>query len=90
MACPRRRGGVGTEVLDDEILLIHPQSGQAYRLNGTARVIWESLDAAGTTHDLAQGLAAVYDVDAVTALEDVEQVLVNLAEAGLLTVEERA
>jgi hypothetical protein len=87
IACPRQRGGVRAEVLDDELLLIHPRTGEGFRLNATARLIWEHLDQAATTRDLALRLTDVYEVDESTAAEDVEQVLVCLARAEMLTVE---
>jgi hypothetical protein len=87
IACPRRRGGVRAEVLDDEVLLIHPRTGEALRLNATARLIWEHLDEAATTRDLTQRLTEIFDVDDATAAEDVQQVLVCLARADMLTVE---
>lgn len=90
IACPRRRNDVRAEVLDDELLLIHPRTGGGFRLNATARLIWEQLDEAATTRDLALRLTEIYEVDEPTAADDVAQVLVCLARADMLTVEGRA
>ncbi|ADV67620.1 PqqD family protein [Deinococcus maricopensis] len=63
--------------LDDELVLLHANTGDMVSLNGTARAIWNALPA--TTHTITQLLqdlgAPTHDAqaDAQTTLDDLHR-----------------
>ncbi|MCP3903374.1 MAG: PqqD family protein [Planctomycetes bacterium] len=81
---PRRRENVVVDDLGDEVVFSDPVDGSAYFLNATARIVWDRCDGRSTTRQMAAAITHAYDVDDEHALADVEQVVVRLAEAGLL------
>lgn len=84
---PPQRPDVLLERLDEEALLIEPQTGQCHRLNATGLLVWESCDGHTTTRALAHRLADSFDVAFDDALDHVEQVLARLAGAGLFAAD---
>ena len=54
------------------------------RLNGTARFIWQGVASGKTAEEIAEQLAAEYDVDRETALEKTRAFLARLTEVGVL------
>ena len=53
-------------------------------LNETAEFIWDRLPEAAGAEELAAALCEEYEVDAVTARADVDEILAQLAELGIL------
>lgn len=53
-------------------------------LNETGEFIWDSLESAKDAEDLANMLAAEYDVDAATAAKDTNDFLAKLKELGIV------
>lgn len=53
-------------------------------LNDSGAMLWRVLEKGGSRTDLTEALATTYDVDAATALADVDEFLVALDEAGCL------
>lgn len=53
-------------------------------LNETAEFIWDRLSEAAGAEELAAALCGEYEVDAVTARADVDEILAQLAELGIL------
>lgn len=53
-------------------------------LNATGAYIWELLETEQTEESLAQALAARYEVDATTALEDVRMFVGKLKPVGAI------
>ena len=84
---PRRRANVLENELDGEGILFNPEGGATHRLNETALAVWHLCDGQTHTRQMAERLSDVFDVDAQTALEHVEQLVVVLAELGLLNME---
>jgi PqqD family protein of HPr-rel-A system len=85
---PPRRSDLNESELDGEGLLYDETTGKTHRLNQTALVVWRLCDDRRSTRELAQELTQAYEVDFERALDHVEQILVRLAEAGLLTATE--
>ncbi len=81
---PRRRDDVLVEELDGEAILSDPTDGAAHRLNQTALAVWNKLDGAATTREIAEGLTQTYEVEFEDALDHVEELLVLFAELNLL------
>ncbi len=68
--------------LRDEYLLYRRESGEIHVLNGTAREILLLCDGRRSESEIAEALAARFDVDSATALEDVAATLTRLLELG--------
>lgn len=72
--------------LTTEMVAIDGNSGTAYRLNESARAIWQRLPAARA--DLVTMLMQRFEIDSARAAGDVDLALQTLVAAGL--VEQRA
>jgi hypothetical protein len=75
--------GVISTDLENELVLLDPETQEMYRLNETGRVIWLNLE----THDLGglvQQLVHSFDVPPAQAGQDVRAVLAELESAGLI------
>jgi len=83
LAPPPRRASVAIEELDDEALLCDLRTGQTHRLNQVALHIWRRCDGMTTTRQIAEELAEVYEVTPEVVLDDVEQLVLALADADL-------
>lgn len=78
----RPREGVIETDLDDELVLLDPDTQQMYSLNETGRWLWRRLPESPKA--LAQGLAESFAVGLEQARNDVAELLAELREAGLL------
>ena len=72
--------------VDGELVLLNTTSGEYFGLNRVATHIWQAMSHASTIGQLGAGLQATFDVDSVTALRDVAQLLDHLAESGLVII----
>lgn len=80
---PRRRDLVIHEH-GGEILVSPADDGSTLHLNRTAADVWMQCDGRRTTRDIATEMTDAYDVEFDDALNDVEELVVWLADAGLL------
>ncbi len=83
IVAPSARDDVVVEELDGEFVFGDPVSGKTYHLNETAYAVWRHCDGRTTTREIATALTVEYDVEFDRALDDTEQLVVFLAEAGL-------
>ncbi|MHC4126634.1 MAG: PqqD family protein [Planctomycetota bacterium] len=83
IVAPPRRDDVIVEELDGELVFCDPRDGRAFHLNATAHAVWKRCDGRTTTRRIADALVADYDVTFDQALDDVEQLVVFFAQAGL-------
>ena len=74
--------GVIPTDLENEVVLLDPETRLMFSLNATGRFVWQRLEAHSVT-DLARALAEEFDVSAGQALSDVQMLLRELLEAGL-------
>jgi hypothetical protein len=81
------RDGVSTADTDYGMALLDEDSGRYWNLNPTAAMALRTLLGGGTTAQAVQELAGQYAVDADTANQDVEDLVVELHLAGLVTEE---
>jgi len=58
---------------------------EVVRIEGTALVVWDALDAAESTDALVSALSARFGVPAATVSADVEPLLAGWREAGIVT-----
>ena len=87
---PARNTGITVEEIDGEVVFADPDSGAAYHLNETAYEVWQRCDGFNTTRGIAATLTRGCDVDFDTALDDVEQLVVFMAGAGLIGNQEQS
>lgn len=78
--------GVEMEVVENEVLLYHPQQTRAVYLNPTAALVWGLCDGSRPVHEIIRILGESYP-EAVAALtEDVLGTLNQLHESGVLVI----
>ena len=74
-------------VVEGETLVIHLPSGNYFSLNAVGTEIWENIDGKRTARELAEIVAAEYDVDPERAQADGVNLISDLAGEGLVVVE---
>lgn len=84
MTRPVRTEDARAYPLDDGLVLYEPVAGTVFLLNRTGVEIWSLCDGTRTGREIARHLATAYGIDPREAVGDVEELLVNLAGAGLL------
>ena len=70
--------------LDGGQALLDLKQSQYYRLNDTASVVWDALQAARTLDDLVHAVTQEFDVSADRCRPDVEALLRSMAQSGLV------
>ena len=83
---PRPVTDAATEIIEGEVLLYHPRYQTAVHLNPAAALVWGLCDGSRSTRDILQILGASYPEGADVLERDVESVLQQLQEGGLLVV----
>ncbi|HLK67790.1 MAG TPA: PqqD family protein [Bryobacteraceae bacterium] len=80
---------VACEVASDTVILDVP-SGKYFALNGLGTVIWRRLEPGRTVSQLVEGLIQEYDVTREQCETEVYALIRQLAEHGLVTLQECA
>lgn len=73
-------------VADDEIILMHVDSGGFFSLGSTSRRIWELLEQPRTIESLCECLISEFDVPRDRCLADVVQLVMKLQERDLIDI----
>lgn len=73
-------------VVSDEIVLMHTGDGRFFSLTGTARRIWELIDAHPHRDALVDALLVEYDIDRDAAIADVDALLAKLEQRTLVAI----
>jgi len=84
------RDGVSAADTDYGTALLDEDSGEYWNLNPTGALVLRTLLEGGTSTDAARALVDSYDVDADTALRDVQEFVQALAAAGVLSTSAEA
>jgi hypothetical protein len=79
---------VGMRVVDGEAVIILADSGNVNVLNPVGTRIWELADGSRSVRQIADALAAEYEVTPEAALQDVAEFLQKLVDAGMLTLQD--
>ena len=74
---------IAWQIVDGEAVLLDLEKGGALGLNATGSFIWKRL-AEGASAQLAQDVAAEFEVDLETARRDVETFLATLQTRGFI------
>jgi coenzyme PQQ biosynthesis protein PqqD len=75
--------------IDGSIVIISPERSMVHELNPTASFIWKRVDGKHTTDEIAEQLAAEFDVTRESALADVNELVESLAANQLVSSLER-
>ena len=70
--------------LDNEAVLLNTKTGKYFCLNGTGERIWELLQQHKDTQKVFTVMQDEYDVDKDVLLNDVNDAILHLTDAGLL------
>jgi pyrroloquinoline quinone biosynthesis protein D len=81
---PRRRADVVLQDVGGEAILIDPHTDEAHVLNGSAARLWQLCDGERTIEGLAAEFGAIYDLTAADVIEDVREVVAELAKLKLI------
>ena len=73
-----------TAHLEGEAVLLHMDTKNYFRLNATAAVLWKGLERGLGREALLDDLLAHFEVDRPTAAAELDRLLGELAERGLL------
>ena len=70
--------------LGDGVAILDSRENRYFSLNPVGAVIWSKLDGRAAAEDVAGAVVEAFEIDAETARRDVERLLSELAEAGLI------
>lgn len=84
MSCFRVPQGVVTAPSGDALLVVHLDRGTAFRLNGTARLMWELAALGRTAAEIADSLGGRLGVVRERLRDDAAALLGELERAALL------
>lgn len=70
--------------IDDEIVVMHLDTGEFFSLAGTAAATWRLIDGTRNRSTLIAELASEFEADEREIAVDVDQFLARLREVGLL------
>lgn len=71
--------------IDDEIVVMHLDSGEFFSLTGTAAAIWRLIDGTRDRAALIHTLAAEFDGEERQVSTDVDEFLTQLRKIGLVS-----
>lgn len=86
MGGPIRRSKSSTleAEVDGDLSLYNPESSQVTVLNSSATEIWKLIDGSMTLTEIVNRLAESYEVNPDTIVDEVQQTVSSLTEAGLV------
>ena len=82
-----RRAGLSEAELDGELLGLHVEQGTCYGFNGTATRVWKMIAQPTRLSALRDALLRDYDVDAETCERDLRELLRELEQDGLVSID---
>ena len=82
----RQRDNLTVQSVDDETLILDLDGNHIHQLNATASYIWSLCAVAVSMEELIRLFADHYEIEHATAKRDVEIVINQLTEIGLITI----
>ena len=76
--------------LEGEAVILFPEEGTLHRLNPTGTRVWEQLDGSLSLAAIAERLSDEFRVEPDEALHDLETLVSDLLDAGLVDITESA
>ena len=78
---------VAARMVGDELMIMSGKDSTLFALNGTAALIWEAADGVTPLEQIVErDICTKFEIDALTALTDAEQVVRALATHGVMHV----
>jgi pyrroloquinoline quinone biosynthesis protein D len=74
---------VETEI-DDEVVLMHLDTGQFFALKSTGRTIWQLIDGARNKADIQAALMEQFDVDEASCAAELDRFLADMCKAEFI------
>jgi Coenzyme PQQ synthesis protein D (PqqD) len=88
IACPERSSATAFRIINDEAVILHLDSGIYYSLNEVGARIWELCDGSTNIENINEIICNEFEVTEEIALRDVIEVLNDLFQEGLITINE--
>ena len=86
----RREAGLIEAEVDGELVALHVDKGTCYGFNGTATRVWRLIEEPMRLSDLRDRLIAEYDVAPEECEAQLRELLAELAQDGLVTLDPAA
>ncbi len=74
--------------IDGSVVIISPERSMVHELNPTASFIWKKVDGKRTTDEIAEQVAAEFDVTRESALADVYELAESLVANRLVSTQQ--
>lgn len=74
--------------VDGETVILHPGEGKYYGLNEVGTFVWEHLSGRPTVDEICEEVCLEYDVSTERCRNDVEGLLRDLSDRGLVDLED--
>jgi PqqD family protein of HPr-rel-A system len=75
---------IKTIPVDESLVLVDSRSGQYFGLNEVGAAMWRLLEQGHAPAAIVQAISGEYDVSEATVAADLQRILGELAEAGLV------
>lgn len=79
--------GVRSQVVDGEVVLLDLETEYYYGLDQVGSRVWQLLEHGATQVEIVTSLSREYDVSEAKLNRDIEQLIKELAGAGLVTID---
>lgn len=76
---------VVARAVGDEMILLDLETGTYFTLNAIGAIVWRGLETSVSFEAMATAIVENYEVDAVTALSDIDEYVAQLIAEGLVT-----
>ena len=86
---PVQNQDVAWRVVDEECIIIHPETSQATVLNSVGARIWELADGKNTAGQIVATLEEEYEVKREVAENDAREFLTDLAKRKILELQDK-
>lgn len=84
--CIKKAKDVEAKVIDDETLILEPESSSFFRLNETGTEVWKNANGHVKLKDIAKSISTKFDVDEKKALKDIVALVKQLEIKKLVSV----
>jgi len=82
--CIKKYEDVEAKIIDDETLILEPESGGFFRLNETGTEVWKNTNGKTKIKDIARKISKDFDVKENIALKDVVNLVKQLKKNKLI------
>ena len=83
----RAHPSVSSKRLEDELILVHLDTGFCFALEGVGVRIWELIEDGTTAHTLVETIASEYEVERERVVRDVDALMAEFLEHVLIVEE---